>query len=47
LTGVAIAAGGGAEAHRMYTDLLERLAAQTTNGVERNIYREAAVAEGK
>jgi alkyl sulfatase BDS1-like metallo-beta-lactamase superfamily hydrolase len=47
LVEVAIAAGGGSDAHGLRADLLERLAAQTTNGVERNIYREAAVLERK
>ena len=47
LVEVAIAAGGGADAHRLRADLLERLGARATNGVERNIYREAAVLERK
>lgn len=47
LVEVAIAAGGGAEAHRLRADLLERLAVQSTNGVERNVYREAAITERK
>jgi alkyl sulfatase BDS1-like metallo-beta-lactamase superfamily hydrolase len=35
-------AGDSAAAHRLRAELLERLAAQTDNGVARNIYREAA-----
>jgi len=45
LVEAAIAAGGDTDAHAFRADLLERLAAQTSNGVERNIYREAAVLE--
>jgi alkyl sulfatase BDS1-like metallo-beta-lactamase superfamily hydrolase len=40
-------AGDNPAARQLRADLLERLAAQTTNGVARNIYREAAVAERK
>jgi alkyl sulfatase BDS1-like metallo-beta-lactamase superfamily hydrolase len=40
-------AGNTAAAHRLRAELLERLAAQTTNGVARNIYLEAAAAERK
>jgi alkyl sulfatase BDS1-like metallo-beta-lactamase superfamily hydrolase len=47
LAEVAIAAGGGTDAHRLRADLLEGLASRTTNGVQRNIYREAAVLERK
>jgi alkyl sulfatase BDS1-like metallo-beta-lactamase superfamily hydrolase len=47
LVEVAIAAGGGPDAHGLRADLLERLARQTTNGVEQNIYREAAAVEHK
>jgi alkyl sulfatase BDS1-like metallo-beta-lactamase superfamily hydrolase len=35
-------AGNNAAAHRLRAELLERRAAQSTNGVARNIYREAA-----
>jgi alkyl sulfatase BDS1-like metallo-beta-lactamase superfamily hydrolase len=45
LTEVAVGADDGAEAHRFHAELLERLAAQAANGVERNIYREAAAVE--
>jgi alkyl sulfatase BDS1-like metallo-beta-lactamase superfamily hydrolase len=38
-------AGNNAAAHRLRAELLERLAAQSTNGVARNIYREAAAEE--
>src|ERR1035438_6022490 len=38
-------AGNNAAAHRFRAEVLERLAAQTANGVARNIYREAAAAE--
>jgi alkyl sulfatase BDS1-like metallo-beta-lactamase superfamily hydrolase len=47
LVEVAIAAGGDPDAHGLRADLLERLARQTTNGVEQNIYREAAAVEHK
>jgi alkyl sulfatase BDS1-like metallo-beta-lactamase superfamily hydrolase len=40
-------AGDNTAAHRFRAEVLERLAAQTTNGVARNIYREAAAAERK
>jgi alkyl sulfatase BDS1-like metallo-beta-lactamase superfamily hydrolase len=45
LAEVAIAAGGNAAAHRFRADVLERLATETTNGVARNIYRQAAAEE--
>ncbi len=45
LVEAAIVAGGGADAHRLRADLLEHMAARASNGVERNIYREAAVQE--
>ena len=38
-------AGNNAAAHRLRAEVLERLAAQTANGVARNIYGEAAAAE--
>jgi len=44
---LAEAAGNTAAAHRLRAELLERLAAQTANGVARNIYLEAAAAERK
>jgi alkyl sulfatase BDS1-like metallo-beta-lactamase superfamily hydrolase len=47
LVETAIAAGGGADAHGLRAEVLERLAARATNGVARNIYREAAVLERK
>ena len=45
LTEIAIAADGNPGAHRMREEVLERLAADTHNGVARNIYREAAAEE--
>jgi alkyl sulfatase BDS1-like metallo-beta-lactamase superfamily hydrolase len=42
---LAEAAGNHADAHRLRAEVLERLAAQTANGVARNVYREAAVEE--
>jgi alkyl sulfatase BDS1-like metallo-beta-lactamase superfamily hydrolase len=48
LTEVLIAAGDNtAAAHGLRAELLERLAAQTSNDVARNIYREAAAEERK
>jgi alkyl sulfatase BDS1-like metallo-beta-lactamase superfamily hydrolase len=45
LSQVAAGADNNADAHRFHAEMLERLAAQATNGVERNIYREAAAVE--
>jgi alkyl sulfatase BDS1-like metallo-beta-lactamase superfamily hydrolase len=42
LVEVAIAANDNAGANRLRAELLQRLATQTTNGVARNIYLEAA-----
>jgi len=47
LAEVAIGADDNAAAHRLRAEVLERLAVQATNGVARNIYREAAVEERK
>ena len=47
LAEVVIGAHNDAAAHRLRAELLERLAAQTANGVARNIYLEAATAERK
>jgi len=44
---LAEAAGDNTAAHRFRAEVLERLAAQTANGVARNIYGEAAAAERK
>jgi alkyl sulfatase BDS1-like metallo-beta-lactamase superfamily hydrolase len=46
---VEVAVGGGAagDAGQLRAEVLERLAAKTTNGVARNIYREAAAVQGK
>jgi alkyl sulfatase BDS1-like metallo-beta-lactamase superfamily hydrolase len=46
LAEVAIGADDNAVAHGLRADVLERMAAQSDNGVARNIYREAA-AEGQ
>jgi alkyl sulfatase BDS1-like metallo-beta-lactamase superfamily hydrolase len=40
-------AGDHAAARHFRAEVLERMAAQTANGVARNIYREAAAAERK
>jgi alkyl sulfatase BDS1-like metallo-beta-lactamase superfamily hydrolase len=40
-------AGDHAAAHQLRADILERMAAQTVNGVARNVYLEAAAAERK
>ena len=45
LSEVAIGADNNAGAHRLRAEVLERLAAQTVNGVARNIYLEAATDE--
>jgi alkyl sulfatase BDS1-like metallo-beta-lactamase superfamily hydrolase len=45
LTEVAIGADNDAEAHRFHIELLERIAAPSVNGVEKNILREAAAVE--
>lgn len=42
LTEVAIGADGNADAQQFRVEILEKLAAQSVNGVERNIYRQAA-----
>ena len=47
LTAVSYTHLNDAAAHRLRAELLERLAAQTANGVARNIYLEAATAERK
>jgi len=47
LAEVAIGAGDDPAAHRVRAEVLERLAARETNGVGRNIYREAAAGERK
>jgi alkyl sulfatase BDS1-like metallo-beta-lactamase superfamily hydrolase len=47
LAEVAIAADNNAGAHRLRAEVLERLAAETANGVARNIYREAAAEDLK
>ena len=47
LAETAIGADNNAAAHRLRVELLERLAAQTTNGVARNIYLEAVAEERK
>jgi alkyl sulfatase BDS1-like metallo-beta-lactamase superfamily hydrolase len=47
LVETAIGADNDADAHRLRAELLERLAAGSTNGVARNIYRAAAVEESK
>jgi alkyl sulfatase BDS1-like metallo-beta-lactamase superfamily hydrolase len=44
LAEVAIAAGNDSAAHRLRAEVLQRLAAQTANGVARNVYLEAATA---
>lgn len=47
LAETAIGADNHAAAHRLRIELLERMAAQSDNGVARNIYREAAAEERK
>ena len=47
LAQVAIGGDDNAEAHRLRAQVLERLAAHSRNGVERNIYRQAAAEERK
>lgn len=47
LAEVAIGADDNGAAHRLRVEVLDRLAAQTANGVARNIYREAAAEERK
>lgn len=45
LAGMAASSGAGAETRRFRAWILERMAAQSWNGVERNIYRQAAAEE--
>jgi alkyl sulfatase BDS1-like metallo-beta-lactamase superfamily hydrolase len=45
LADTAIGAGDNEDAHRVRAQALERLAAHSRNGVERNIYRQAAIEE--
>jgi alkyl sulfatase BDS1-like metallo-beta-lactamase superfamily hydrolase len=47
LAEVAIGAGGDADARRLRVQVLEHMAAHSRNGVERNIYRQAAAEERK
>jgi alkyl sulfatase BDS1-like metallo-beta-lactamase superfamily hydrolase len=47
LSEVAIGADNNAGAHRLRAEVLERVAAETANGVARNIYREAAAEDLK
>lgn len=47
LAELAAGAENDAGAHRLERELLERMAAESTNGIARNIYREAAAGEGK
>ncbi|HTQ53080.1 MAG TPA: alkyl/aryl-sulfatase [Bryobacteraceae bacterium] len=47
LAETAIGADNDTAARRLRAELLERMAAQNSNGIARNIYREAAVEEGK
>jgi len=47
LVEVALAADPDASAYRLRAKILEKMAAHTTNGVARNIYREAAMEEHK
>jgi alkyl sulfatase BDS1-like metallo-beta-lactamase superfamily hydrolase len=47
LVEVALGAGADADARRLRAELLERMAVQTTNGVARNVYREAEADDRK
>jgi len=47
LAEVAIQAGDDGAAHRLRAEVLEKLAAQTTNGIKRNFYQEAATDDAR